>query len=81
MIVAGMIGAGLVWGWLLVLLVARPPLRRPFLNLIAVAIFTSMFAWLIYTLSNTTMLIPFFAALIFAFIIHFAWRQRLRQAQ
>ena len=81
MIVAGMIGAGLVWGWLLVLLVTRPPLQRPYLNLIAVAFFTGWFAWLIYALTSVAMLFPFFIALIIAFIIHFAWRQRLRRAQ
>ena len=112
MIVAGIIGAGLVWGWLLVLFVDQRPIRprsqqdanaaegasrivrylqafiakwqterRPYLNLLAVAIFTIWFAWLIYALTNATMLIPFFISLIIAFSIHFAWRQQLRQAQ
>ncbi len=112
MIVAGIIGAGLVWGWLLVLFVDRRSARtrspqvataetsssrfvrwfklflekwqterRPYLNLIAAAIFTSWFAWLVYALTNATMLIPFFIAFIIAFFIHFAWRQQLRRAQ
>ena len=32
-------------------------------------------------LTSVAMLFPFFIALIIAFIIHFAWRQRLRRAQ
>ena len=111
-VIAGTVGAGLMWGWLMVLYIDRfsqempvpnpnsdkkPPawlggvlnflaalikkVKRPYLNLIAVAIFSSGFAWLIYTLSDATMLIPFFMALILAFSVHFAWRQRLRRAQ
>jgi hypothetical protein len=111
-IFAGIVGAGLVWGWLLVLFVDQRPLRlrsrpkaetensasnvvvylksflqrwqterRPYLNLLAVAIFTIWFAWLIYAFTNTTQLIIFFVALISAFLIHFAWRQQLRQKQ
>jgi preprotein translocase subunit YajC len=109
---AGIIGAGLVWGWLLVLFVDQRPQRtrtqpeaetednsskpiqylkafltkwqterRPYLNLLAVTIFTIWFAWLIYAFTNTTQLIFFFVAVIIAFLIHFAWRQQLRQAQ
>lgn len=112
MVTAGVVGAGFVWGWFLVLLVARPAAgkrslpaesaqegasklvrwfsafllkwqteRRPYLNLIAVAIFTSWFAWLVYTLTSATLLIPFFIALITAFSIHFAWLQQLRRAK
>jgi Flp pilus assembly protein TadB len=110
--IAGIVGAGLVWGWLLVLLVdqrpnrarPQPPAeaadgrsqlvrrldafvkkwqteRRPYLNLLAVALFTSVFAWLIYTLNGATLLIPFFLALIMTFAIHLIWRERLRQGQ
>ena len=110
MIFAGIVGAGLVWGWLLVLFVDQRPLRtrtqaepeaeeessklvqylkqfiqtwqverRPYLNLLAVAIFTIWFAWLIHTFTGTTQLIFFFIALIIAFLVHFAWRQQLRQ--
>lgn len=112
MVFAGIVGAGLVWGWLLVLFVDQRPHRtrtqpepeaednsskfvryfkqfmqkwqrerRPYLNLIAVAIFTIWFAWLIYAFTNTTQLIFFFIAVIIAFLIHFAWRQQLRRAQ
>ncbi len=112
MIVAGIIGAGLVWGWLLVLLVDQRPVRerspqkaeaagdssrvlrwfkaflqkwqterRPYFNLLAVAIFTGWFAWLIYAFTSATRLIPFFIALVFAFSVHFAWRQQLRRVQ
>lgn len=112
MTIAGIVGAGLVWGWLLVLLVdqrpnrARPQLpdegedgrsqlvraldafvkkwqteRRPYLNLLAVALFTSAFAWLIVSFTGVNSLIPFFIAFIISFAIHLAWRQRLRQAQ
>lgn len=110
MIFAGIVGVGLVWGWLLVLFVDQRPRRartqpepeenasklityfklflqtwqverRPYLNLIAVAIFTLWFAWLIYAFTNITQLIFFFIALIIAFSIHFAWRQQLRQNQ
>ncbi len=113
MVVVGVIGAGLVWGWLLVLFVDQRPVRlrspqkdagaeaipskfvrfltafvekwqmerRPYLNLLAVAIFTAGFAWLIYTLTNATLLIHFFIALVLTFLIHFAWRQQLRRAQ
>lgn len=110
MIFAGIVGAGLVWGWLLVLFVDQRPRRtrtqptvedndakligylkaflqkwqgerRPYLNLIAVTIFTAWFAWLIYAFTNTTQLISFFVALIIAFTVHFAWRQQLHQNQ
>ncbi|MCA9916939.1 MAG: hypothetical protein KC445_03260 [Anaerolineales bacterium] len=112
MIFAGIVGAGLVWGWLLVLLVDQRPQRlraepmpeaegksskfvaylqqflqkwqaerRPYLNLIAIAIFTLWFAWLIYAFTSTIQLIFFFVALIIAFSVHFAWRQQLRQNQ
>ena len=110
MLIAGIVGAGLVWGWLLVIIVDQRPARgraqptesaednetklvrglkafmvkwqterRPYLNLLAVAIFTGWFAWIIYTLTRATLLIPFFIALIFTFSVHFAWRQQLRQ--
>ncbi|GJM41299.1 MAG: hypothetical protein DHS20C20_15810 [Ardenticatenaceae bacterium] len=110
MIFAGIVGAGLVWGWLLVLFVDQRPQRtrtepepkaddksskgiqyfklflqkwqterRPYLNILAVVIFTLWFAWLIYALTTTTQLIIFFIALIIAFSIHFGWRQQLRQ--
>ncbi len=109
-IFAGIVGAGLVWGWLLVLFVDQRSVRtrtqrepeaeetpsklvqflkqflqtwqverRPYLNLLAVAIFTIWFAWLIHAFTGTTQLIFFFIALIIAFSIHFAWRQQLRQ--
>jgi Flp pilus assembly protein TadB len=111
-VVAGIVGAGLVWGWLLVLFIDQPSIkkrsqkgaaaenssskwigwleafvekwqteRRPYLNLLAVTIFTGWFAWLIYILTHATLLIPFFIALIIAFSVHFAWRQQLRQAR
>lgn len=111
-IVAGIVGAGLMWGWLLVLFVDQRPIRvrsqpeagvtdgrshliryldafvkkwqterRPYLNLLAVALFTSWFAWLIYSFTNATSLIPFFIASIISFAIHLIWRQRLRQIQ
>ena len=110
MLIAGIVGAGLVWGWLLVLFVDQRPTRvraqdpeaaednssklirwlkiflqkwqterRPYLNLLAVAIFTGWFAWLIYTLTTANLLIPFFISLTLTFAIHFAWRQQLRQ--
>lgn len=112
MIVAGIIGAGLVWGWLLVLLVDQRPVRerspqkgevaddssrvrrwfkaflqkwqterRPYLNLLAVAIFTGWFAWLIYAFAGAALLVPFFIALIISFAVHFGWRQQLRQTR
>ncbi len=110
MVAAGIIGAGLVWGWLLVLFVDQRPVRarpqhnsgaeenankfvrwlklflekwqterRPYLNLLAVTLFTSGFAWLIYALTDTRQLLPFFISLTIAFSIHFAWRQKLRR--
>lgn len=110
MIIAGIVGAGLMWGWLLVLFVDQRPNRtrtqpeaevedsssklvrylkvfikkwqterRPYLNLLAVALFTSWFAWLIYSYTNATSLIPFFIASIISFALHLIWRQRLRQ--
>ncbi|MBK8903152.1 MAG: hypothetical protein IPM53_18340 [Anaerolineaceae bacterium] len=112
MIVAGIVGAGLVWGWLLVMFVDQRPNRvrtqpeaeaensssrlvrylktfmhkwqterRPYLNLLAVALFTSWFAWLIYSFTGAALLIPFFIALIITFAIHLTWRQRLRQVR
>lgn len=112
MVVAGVIGAGLVWGWLLVLFVDKPATavrtntdepakpssskvflylnrflatwqreRRPYLNVLALVLFTVWFAWVVYKLTSATLLIPFFIALILAFAIHFTWRQQLRRAQ
>lgn len=76
--VLGSIGIGLVWGWLLVLLVNRPPRQRPYRNLLAVAIFTVGLAGLLYVLTAVPALIAFFLALILAFSIHFAWLHQLR---
>ena len=112
MTIAGIVGAGLVWGWLLVLLVDQRPRRtrtqpdaevadgrsqlvraleafvkkwqterRPYLNLLAVTLFTGWFAWVVYSFNGATLLIPFFMALILTFAIHLIWRQRLRQGQ
>lgn len=112
MVIAGIIGAGLVWGWFLVLLVDQRPVRvptsqkskadsspsplkkfliafvakwqgekRPYLNLLAVTIFTAWFAWLIYSFTDATSLIPFFIALTLSFLVHFAWRQQLRRGR
>ena len=110
MVIAGIIGAGLMWGWFLVLLVDQRPVRvrasqkseaesstsplkkffiafiakwqterRPYLNFLAVAIFTAWFAWLIYSFTDATSLVPFFIALTLSFLVHFAWRQQLRR--
>ncbi|MCB8978845.1 MAG: hypothetical protein H6657_15620 [Ardenticatenaceae bacterium] len=112
MIFAGIVGAGLMWGWLLVLFVDQRPNRtraqpeaeaedssskfvrylnafikkwqterRPYLNLLAVTLFTSWFAWVIYSIVGATLLVPFFIASIIAFAVHLIWRQRLRQLQ
>ena len=76
--VLGSIGIGLVWGWLLVLLVNRPPRRRPILNLLAAAVFTAWLAWLLYVLTAVPPLIAFFLAFILAFSVHYAWLHQLR---
>lgn len=76
--VLGSIGIGLVWGWLLVLLVNRPPHRRPYINLLVVVIFTVWLAWLLYALTAVPALVTFFLALILAFSVHFAWLHQLR---
>ena len=112
MIFAGIVGAGLVWGWLLVLFVDQRPNRtrtqpeaeaegnsskvvryikafikkwqterRPYLNLLAVTLFTSWFAWLVYSFTGATFLVPFFIAVVLSFVIHLIWRERLRQLQ
>lgn len=112
MVIAGIIGAGLMWGWYLVLLVDQRPVRirnqkkgeaensaspfkqflsvfvekwqverRPYLNLLAVTIFTAWFAWLIYAFTDAPSLIPFFVALTLSFLTHFSWRQQLRRRQ
>ncbi len=81
MVIAGVIGMGLMWGWLMVLLVDQSMAKRPFINLATVALITIWLGWTIYVLAGSAPLIPFFIAFIISFLIHIAWRAQLRRKQ
>ncbi|MCP4422325.1 MAG: hypothetical protein GY805_37430, partial [Chloroflexi bacterium] len=55
--------------------------KRPYLNLATVALITIWFGWIIYLLVDAAPLISFFLAFIISFLIHLAWRTKLRQQQ
>ncbi|VAW33034.1 hypothetical protein MNBD_CHLOROFLEXI01-4193 [hydrothermal vent metagenome] len=81
MVIAGVVGIGLMWGWLMVLLVDQTMAKRPYINLATVALITIWLGWIIYLLVGSAPLIPFFIAFIISFLIHIAWRTQLRRKQ
>lgn len=74
----GSIAFGLVWGWLVVLIWGRPPLKRPYLSILIAALVTLPFAVLIYGLTTFPTTTYFLIATTFAAIIHLRWLNGLK---
>ena len=75
----GSIAFGLVWGWLVVLIWGRPPLKRPYLSILVAALVTLPFAALVYGLTTIPMTTNFLIATAVAAIIHLLWLTNLKQ--
>lgn len=75
----GSIAFGLVWGWLVVLIWGRPPLKRPYLSILIAALITLPFAALVYGLTTIPMMTSFLIATAVAAIIHLLWLTNLKQ--
>ncbi len=75
----GSIAFGLVWGWLVVLIWGRPPLKRPYLSILIAALTTLPFAALVYDLSTIPTTTNFLIATAVAAITHLLWLTNLKQ--
>lgn len=75
----GSIAFGLVWGWLVVLIWGRPPLKRPYLSILIAALITLPFAALVYGLTTIPMMTSFLIATAVAAITHLLWLTNLKQ--
>jgi hypothetical protein len=70
---------GLVWGWLLILIVRLPmPTKRPFRTFLALGLATIALSLELYWLADERALLFFVAAALFSLIMHQAWRHSLR---
>lgn len=76
LILAGCIGLGLVWGWLLVLVGAGNE-KRPWRARSSLALITLATALLLLWQFGRLPLFAFALAAIFTGCIHFAWRRQL----
>ncbi|MCB9421356.1 MAG: hypothetical protein H6667_16250 [Ardenticatenaceae bacterium] len=78
MTLTGSVGMGLVWGWLLVLIwrdvPGKRPLRHFLASLLATVLITALFIWL----TDWIHWLVFAGTAVFAFMLHLAWRTRLR---
>jgi hypothetical protein len=79
MIVAGSVGIGLVWGWLLLLIWREVPGQRPLRHIIASLIATTLASALFIWLTDGIHLLVFVGTAVFSFILHLAFRTRLRE--
>ena len=77
--VIGSIAFGLVWGWLVVLIWGRPPLKRPYLSILVAALSTLPFAGLVYGLTTIPTATNFLIATAVSAIIHLLWLTNLKQ--
>ena len=79
MTIAGSMGMGLVWGWLLVLIwrdvPGKRPLRHFLVALVATTLMTMVFVWLM----DWIHWLVFVGTAVFSFTMHLAWRTRLRE--
>ena len=71
----GSIGLGFVWGWFLIFFRQA---QRPLTTAISLVLATLLLSLLPLWFSGQSALIYFWAAVIFSFIMHIAWRQSLR---
>ncbi|MCA9932147.1 MAG: hypothetical protein KC419_26870 [Anaerolineales bacterium] len=74
----GSIGWGLMWGWLLVLAI-RVPVKRPFLQAVALLIATSTVGTVQFLFSGWPSLARFLIAVALALFTHLLWLRRLQQ--
>lgn len=79
MSVAGSVGIGFVWGWLLILFwrdgSGKRPLRYFTASLFSTILASGMFIWL----TDSNHLLVFGGTAVIALTLHLAWRTRLRQ--
>jgi hypothetical protein len=75
---AGSIGMGLVWGWLLALIWREVPGKRPLRHILASLLATVLIGILFIWLTDWIYLLIFVGTAVFSFILHLAWRARLR---
>lgn len=72
---AGTIGIGMVWGWLLILI--GDPLVKPWRNGLLLTLATLPVAAMVWALGGQSLL--FVATAVITLIIHIAWRSQLHQ--
>lgn len=78
MILAGSIGMGLVWGWLIVLIWRDVPGKRPLRHFLAGLIATTFLTVLVVWLTSWFHGLVFVGTAVFSFSLHLAWRTKLR---
>jgi hypothetical protein len=75
--IAGCLGIGLVWGWLVGSLEGR--MDRPIHTVFAVSLASIAVGVTIFSLQNWRGVACFIAAALFALFVHIWWRRELRQ--
>lgn len=79
MSIAGSVGIGFVWGWLLILFwrdgAGKRPLRFTVASFFATILASGLFIWL----TDDIHLLVFGGTAVIALTLHLAWRTRLRQ--
>ncbi len=78
MTVAGSVGMGLVWGWLLVLIWRDVPGKRPLRHFLATLLATILLIVLVAWLTDWIHGSVFMGTAVFSFTLHLAWRTKLR---
>lgn len=74
---SGSLGAGLAWGWLIVLTVGRGRPRRRALNLLAALLASGLVASEFYLYLGARAPLYFLFAAVLAAWLHLAWREQL----
>jgi len=72
----GGIGLGLVWGWLLV--VVLEPDRKRFISFCKIAAATTLVAVEVAAMEGSQSLLLFMGAMVFAALLHLAWVRELK---
>ena len=78
MVIMGGVGMGLVWGWLLILVWPVVPGKRPFRNIAAIFLATTLVGFQHLLFTDWRQALVFLGTAVIGFSAHLAWRHRLQ---
>ena len=81
MTIAGSVGMGLVWGWLIVLIWRDVPGKRPLRHMMAALGASLLAGFLFIWFTDGIHLLVFGGTAVFSLILHLAWRTRLSNSR